>query len=246
MVDDGDGIEHHDIGGHAGREQPAIDQADCGRGQAGHLAHRVLPGEHLLLAHVAAEHPREGAVGARMGGIARACAAIAGHRRGWILQQLHEVSLDAEARDDARAPAFEQAHDRFARRHLQFAHHVGEVLLHRRQVDAAGAAEARGHRRLGLGHDARAQGRVGKALQHGLAAAVLRPTGNGERDQSGLPGEIRIHVGGGIGPTLGRLPHLAGDDVGAPLLVPLHLHVRDERRDAAARANRNGLGHAGQ
>ena len=49
--------------------------------------------------------------------------------------------------------------------------------------------------------------RVGEALEHRLAAAVLRPAGNDERAEAGLAGEIRIRVGGGVVTAARRLAH---------------------------------------
>ena len=151
-----------------------------------------------------------------------------------------------EPRDDAGAALLEQAHDRLPRRHLQLAHDVGQLALHRRQVDARRPAEAGGHRCFRFLDDPRPLRRVGEALQHRLAAAVLRPARDGERDQPGLPGQVRIDVGGGVDAAFGRLAHLRQDGVGAALLVALHLHVRDHRDEPGARAHGDRLGHAGQ
>ena len=117
--------------------------------------------------------------------------------------------------------------------------------LSSRQVDAGGPAEAGGHRLVGLLDDPRPLRRVGEALQHRLAAAVLGPAGNRERYQAGLPGQVRIDVGGGVVAAFGRLPHLGQDGLGAALLVALHLHVGDDGGEAGAGAHGDGLGHRG-
>ena len=92
-----------------------------------------------------------------------------------MLQDADEIGFDSEPRNDAGAALLEQAHHRFPRRHLQLAHHVGQLAFHRRQVDTRRPAEAGGHRGFRFLHDARPLRRVGEALQHRLAAAVLRP-----------------------------------------------------------------------
>src|SRR5438067_1795125 len=65
-IDDRSRIEYGDVGGHARCKVAAIDHADRVGRQRGHLANRVFPREHVLLAHVASEHAREAAPRARM------------------------------------------------------------------------------------------------------------------------------------------------------------------------------------
>ena len=59
-------VEHRDVGLHPFAQHPAIGQPDPLRGKRRHLPDRVLERDHFQLAHVAAEHAREGAVAARM------------------------------------------------------------------------------------------------------------------------------------------------------------------------------------
>ena len=59
-------VEHDDVGEHPFAQQSAIAQPESRRDAARHLPHRILEREQLLLAHVAAEDARIGAVRARM------------------------------------------------------------------------------------------------------------------------------------------------------------------------------------
>ena len=59
-------IEDRDVGEIAFLQQAAAIEAEVLGGQARQPAHRVRERDHLFLAHVLAEQPREVAVGARM------------------------------------------------------------------------------------------------------------------------------------------------------------------------------------
>ena len=111
------------------------------RRQRGHLPHRVLPGERLGLAHVAAEHARERAEGARV------------LSAGWsIAPQSHAIEVVGCWRNFTRSAS--TPNGRIAdglpcsrmRRIVSpaeaccFAHHVGQQLSGRRQQDAFAGA----------------------------------------------------------------------------------------------------------
>ena len=66
LVGDGRGIEDHQVGPLAFLDRAAIGEAEDAGRQRRHLADRFFERNHLQLAHVAAEHAREGAEVARM------------------------------------------------------------------------------------------------------------------------------------------------------------------------------------
>ncbi len=94
-------VEQHQVGEGAGDEPPAISQADVIGGERGHLADRRLEGEHLALAHVAAEDARIGAVAARVPPVELAVGAQIGLGPG---EELLEVALHHAGRDDVLDP----------------------------------------------------------------------------------------------------------------------------------------------
>src|SRR5262249_44278851 len=60
------GVEDDEIGREPFLDQAAIAEAQLGRGEAAHLVHGLLQRDHVLLAHILAEHAREGAEVARV------------------------------------------------------------------------------------------------------------------------------------------------------------------------------------
>ena len=164
-----------------------------------------------------------------------------------MLEKLHQVGLDAERQNRRRVVALEDAQDRFAGRGALFTHHVGQQLSGRRQQDpfAGRAAEPHPHRLLGLGDDAGALRRIAEPLQHLVAAAILRPRRDDQRAEPGLSGEIRIDVGRRVVPARGRGLHHPEQRAGRALLVPLCLHVRDDRHQPRLLADRDRLGDPG-
>jgi hypothetical protein len=243
-IDHGIRIEDRDIGGHSRRDEPAIDHPDRVRRQRRHLADRILPGEHALLANIASEDARKAAPGAWMLPGVQRRPAVAGNRRRRVLQDPDEILFRSEPHDPGLVALLEDAHDRLARRHLLLAGDVDELALDRRQVDAARAAEARVHCRLGLLDDAGALRRIVKSGQHRLAAAVLRPRGDSQCAEPCLAGEIRVDVGGGVCPALRRGVHHRQQLAGPTLFAALRLHVRDDRHETGLAADGDRLGHA--
>ena len=61
-------VEDDDVGEHALAEEAAAVELEVRGRQAGQPADRLLERDHLLVAHVLAEQPREVAVGARVRG----------------------------------------------------------------------------------------------------------------------------------------------------------------------------------
>ena len=146
-IDHRGGIEHGEVGHHAGRDEAAVHHADRARRQGGHLPHRVFPGERFRFPDVAAEHARERPEGAGMLPRVRRCAAVAGDRGGGVLQDLHQIGFGAEPQNRGDVALFEHTDDRFTRRGPLLAHEVDELPPRRRQEDAFGSAESRLHRR---------------------------------------------------------------------------------------------------
>ncbi len=76
-------VEDDQVGGHAGSNRAAVGQTQAPGWHAGHLPHSRLQRQYPLLAHVAAEHPHERAVAARVRHAAQARVnrpAVAGDR----------------------------------------------------------------------------------------------------------------------------------------------------------------------
>ena len=70
-IADGFRIEDHHVGVETSLQKTAIANAQPRRHGPAHLADRVFQGEHLLLAHILAQHARVGAIGAWMHGSQR-------------------------------------------------------------------------------------------------------------------------------------------------------------------------------
>ena len=115
----GRGVEDGDVGPHPWAKDAAIGEAHAGGRERGHLAHRLLEADDVLLADVGAEHARKGAVAAR---VRRALAELRdlavgadhGERRG---QDAHHVGFRDRV-EDARGVAVRD----------DVEHHVGGIL----------------------------------------------------------------------------------------------------------------------
>ena len=188
LVDHDGGVEHDQVGDVTGRDPAAILEPQLCCGEAGHLVNCCLQRQHLLLAHVTAEHAGESAGAARMRAVQFAVAAehdvgmrdepaqvVLAHRRDQhVLHRFVAADLGLRGLDDA--------HVGFDRRHLPGRSDLFERLARERRLGRV-LAEANGRGATVVGD------RAGHLFR--IEIVAIRHDDADRR----VPERVRIHVG---------------------------------------------------
>ncbi len=236
------GVEDNNVGCCAGFEFAAAFEAECPRGQGGHLADGCFEGERFEFAHVSAEHAGVVAIAARMRqfAVGRARAAVAGDHGQRVAHEAAHVRLVHAVVNGGGAAVALEIEDEFdllvesvgpaaqlggLRRGLAVERLV--VTTVRDDNAAIIIAQALLQRVLHLRHDARLLAGVVEPLGKLLGAALAGFVGN-ETAEAGAGGGVGVLVMGDVesaGPrTVEQCQNLAGF---VPCFRPGQLEMRD-------------------